>query len=344
MMKRIAVLVAAVMQLVSLTGCAQRYNGNMLAIAFYNCENFFDTRHAAGKMDEEFTPEGKYHYTERIYRQKVHNIATVIQRLAGGETGRGASLIGLAEVENDHVLNDLVSEPAIAQRHYKYIWFNGPDERGINIAMLYDPSVFRLIKADPVHVSLDGTGGKETTRDVLHAYGVLAGDTVHILVNHWPSRRGKEEESVRKRAIAAGVDKSIVSTIFAANRNARIIIMGDLNDNPTDASVKEVLGTKNNENEVGLQDLYDPMEALYASGQGTLEYKHKWDLFDQIILSGRWLHKSKGWHFDKAVIFNEDFLVDHYKKMDGYPHRSFAGTHWINGYSDHFPVIVYLKK
>jgi len=119
--------------------------------------------------------------------------------------------------------------------------------------------------------------------------------------------------------------------------------MGDLNDNPTDASVTQVLGAKGEKNEVTGSGLYDPWTAIYNSGTGTEEYKHNWNLFDQIIISGAFL-QNQGWRFDKAEIFKPDFLIDHYGKFEGYPHRSFVGTHWINGFSDHFPVIVYLTK
>jgi len=336
-------LIAFAIVLMSLSGCAQKSANNTLAIAFYNCENFFDTEHDQGKEDDEFTPEGKYHYTERIYHSKLHNIATVIQQLGNENTPDGPAIIGLAEIENGHVLNDLIQQPEIESRHYKYAWFDGPDQRGIDVAMLYNPKYFHLIKAMPLHVELGGMGDKENTRDVLHVIGVLAGDTVHVFVNHWPSRRGEEGASDAKRAAAAKVDRGAIDEIMKQLPTAKVIVIGDLNDNPVDASVTQVLGAKGDKN-VRTTELYDPMAELYNNGQGSLEYKHHWDLFDQIILSGACLKHVGHWHFDKAEIFNKDFLVDHYKKFEGQPHRSFAGTHWISGYSDHFPVIVYLSR
>jgi endonuclease/exonuclease/phosphatase family metal-dependent hydrolase len=336
------ILLLAVLPVISFTGCAQKTDYKELSIAFYNCENFFDTVHNPAKEDDEFTPDGKYHYTQKIYEQKVHNIATVMQSMGGAD---GPALIGMAEVENNTVLSDLVRQPELAKRNYHYEWFDGPDPRGINVALLYNPAIFRVLKAEPLHVDISGTGGKSVTRDVLHVYGVLAGDTVHILVNHWPSRRGGEDESGPKRAIAAKVNKDMVQSVLAKNPNAKVIIMGDLNDNPTDNSIMGILGAKGEQSEVPANGLYDPWTSIYKSGTGTEEYRHSWNLFDQIILSSAFLqnrnHKLK---YDKAEIFKPDFIIDHYKGHEGEPHRSFVGTHWINGYSDHFPVIVYFTK
>ena len=322
------------------SGCAQKANDHAVTIAFYNCENFFDTIHNPAKEDEEFTPAGKYHYTQKIYGQKVHNIATVIQSMDGAD---GPALIGMAEVENNTVINDLISQPEIARRAYKYEWFDGPDPRGINVALLYNPKYFRVLKAEPLHVDLSGTGGKMITRDVLHVQGILNGDTVHVFVNHWPSRRGGEEESEEKRIRAAKVNKDAITAVLKNNPDAKIIIMGDLNDNPTDNSITNMLGAKGEPGEVSQNGLYDPWIKIYKKGEGTEEYRGEWNLFDQLIISGSFLqNKNHKLHFEKVAIFKPDFIIDHYKGHEGQPHRSFVGTHWINGYSDHFPVILYL--
>ena len=324
------------------SGCATKASEHVVTVAFYNCENFFDYTHNPAKEDGEFTPAGKYHYTQRIFEQKVHNIATVMASMAGED---GPALIGMAEVENSTVLDALTSQPELARRGYKYEWFDGPDPRGINVALLYNPKYFRVLKAEPLHVDLSGTGGKSVTRDVLHVYGVLEGDTVHVFVNHWPSRRGGEAESEVKRELAAKVVKAAITSLMADNPDTKVIIMGDLNDNPTDNSITTVLGAKATANEVPRDGLYDPWTDIYKKGEGTEEYEHSWNLFDQVIVSGGLLrnnnHKLK---YEQAEIFRPDFIIDHYKGHEGEPHRSFVGTHWINGYSDHFPVIVYLSN
>jgi len=332
-------LLLAILFGISLSGCAQKTGAGDITIAFYNCENFFDTVHNPAKEDDEFTPEGKYHYTQKIYRQKVHNIATVIQSMGGED---GPAIIGLAEVENNTVLNDLVGQPEIARRGYKYEWFDGPDPRGINVAMLYNPKQFLVLRSEHLHVDLTGVNGKSITRDVLHVSGVLKGDTVEVFVNHWPSRRGGEDESIPKRAIAAKVVKDAIAKL---KPGAEVIVMGDLNDNPTDNSIVNVLGAKGNKNDIQPSGLYDPWADIYNSGTGTEEYKHSWNLFDQIIISGEFL-KNTGHklHYLRSEIYKPDFIVDHYKGHEGEPHRSFVGTYWINGYSDHFPVLMYMGK
>lgn len=326
--------------LVSCSGCAQ--NRNSIVVAFYNCENFFDTADNPAKADEEFTPTGKYRYTQRIYQQKLHNIATVIQAMGSNE---GPAILGMAEVENNTVLNDLVHQPEVAKKGYKYEWYDGPDPRGINVALLYNPAQFKVLKSEPLHVDLSGTGGKSVTRDVLHVYGILDGDTVHVFVNHWPSRIGGEDESSPKRAAAARVNKDAIDKIMKESPNAKVIVMGDLNDNPTDNSVANVLGAQADENSIRVAGLYDPWANIYTSGEGTETFRHHWNLFDQIIVSGGFLHNAKGkLHYERAEIFKPSFIVDTYKGYEGQPHRSFKGTYWINGYSDHFPVEVFLSK
>ena len=333
--------VLAAMLFLCFSGCAQKTDNHEITIAFYNCENFFDNVHNPAKEDEEFTPSGKYHYTQKIYEQKVHNIAMLMASMSGN----GPALIGMAEVENNTVLNALVSQPELVSRGYNYEWFDGPDPRGINVALLYNPKYFRVLKAEPLHVDLSGTGGKSVTRDVLHVYGVLNSDTVHVFVNHWPSRRGGEEASEQKREIAAQVVKDAITPLMKMNPDTKIIIMGDLNDNPTDKSITEILGAKGDQNEVSQDGLYDPWVNIYKKGEGTEEYDHNWNLFDQVIISGSLLHnKNHKLHYEKAEIYRPDFIVDHYKGHEGEPNRSFVGTHWINGYSDHFPVILYLSN
>jgi endonuclease/exonuclease/phosphatase family metal-dependent hydrolase len=318
---------------------AQSATGTHYAVAFYNCENLFDYFDNPLTADEEFTPGGKYHYTQKIYRQKLANIAAVIQKM---DNGSGPAVIGLAEVENTTVLRDLTEQPAIRSRKYRYVLHDGPDPRGINVGLLYDPARFRVLNSAPLPVNISTTGGKAVTRHVLHVTGILAGDTLHILVNHWPSRRGGEEKSEEKRAIAARVNKSTTDALLRKNKNARIIIMGDLNDNPTDNSISVILGAKADRGNVSTTGLFNPFASMHTSTTGTEVYRHRWNLFDQIICSGTLL-TGKGLHFQEAEIFKPGFIIDTYKGHEGEPHRSFKGTYWINGYSDHFPVVVYLS-
>lgn len=326
--------------------CATGQNQyKVLAIGFYNVENFFDTIHDPNKLDQDFTPDGSYHYTSDIYNQKLHNIATVLEKIATDVTPDGAAIIGMAEIENDRVLKDLVAQPEIKNRNYQYAWFYTPDERGISVAMLYNPKYLKILNAEPVHVPLESIGQKRPTRDILHIYGILAGDTVHILVNHWPSKSGGEAASAPGRKLAASIDKRIFDSLVAVNPNTKVIIMGDFNDNPTSEGIIKILKAKDDKNDAGLTDLYNPWINLYNKGLGTESYRDEWNLIDQVMVSGSFLQNNNNkWKYYKQEIFSKDFLITKMGQYKGQPHRSFAGTRWINGYSDHFPVVMYFVE
>lgn len=316
----------------------------VVAIGSYNCENLFDTVDDPRKMDEDFTPAGPYRYTDQVYKQKLHNIATVIQKMGTDITPDGPAVLGLVEIENDRVLKDLVSQPEIANRNYNYLWFPTSDERGISTAMLYNPKYLKVLNAEPVRVPMETIGQKRPTRDVLFVSGILSGDTVYFLVNHWPSKSGGEAASAPGRRLAARVDKHIVDSLTKVNPASKIIIMGDLNDNPTSEGVVEVLRAKSDKSEVSLSELYNPWIDMYKKGLGTESYQGEWNLIDQIMLSGGLVKNLNGnWRYHKAEIFNQSFLVNKMGKDKGLPHRSFTISQvWDNGYSDHFPVLVYL--
>lgn len=316
------------------------------AIAFYNFENLFDTLDDPKKFDEDFTPKGAYQYTTEIYHQKLHNLATVLQRLAAETTPDGPALIGTAEIENDLVLQDLVAQPEIKSRNYQFIRFESPDSRGIDVALLYNPKYFKVLHSQALltDISKYGTKGGRT-RDVLYVSGILAGDTVNVFVNHWPSRRGGQAASEPLRRIAAGVSKKVIDSLMNINPNTKVIVMGDLNDDPVDESITEVLGAKGDIDKVKTSGLYNPWVSFYKKGLGTLGYDDRWNLFDQIMISEAFLKKGDDhWRYYKAEVFNRDFLISKFGQYKGYPHRSFAGETWINGYSDHLPTIIYLVK
>lgn len=323
-MKRIEILLAL---LLTLTSCAAQEDQQHCAVAFYNVENLFDTVDDPATMDDEFTPTGRYRYTDKVYRQKLHNIATVIGEL-------DAVLVGLAEIENNTVLKDLTAQPELKKYNYKYAWYNSPDPRGIDVALLYDPAHFMVLHTEAVPVRMKGL----VTRDVLYVQGILDGDTVHVHVNHWPSRGEGMQESIPKRRAAAIIVEKNIRSILAANPKAKIIVMGDLNDNPGDESISEVLGAKNDRN----AQLYNPWLGLHHSGKGTSVYNRKWDHFDQVIIS-KAFQAGDGWHYEKAEIFDAAFIRNKGFE-DAYPLRSFKGYHWNNGYSDHLPVVLHLRR
>jgi endonuclease/exonuclease/phosphatase family metal-dependent hydrolase len=330
--------------LVNCFGQKQQYK--VVAVGFYNCENFFDTLHDPNKKDEEFTPSGTYHYTSDVYKSKQHNIATVLGKLGTDVTPDGAAIIGMAEVENDRVLSDLVEQPELKERHYKYAWFYTPDERGISTAMLYNPKYLTVLSSGPIHVATELLPAKRTTRDILHVYGVLAGDSVHILVNHWPSKSGGEAASAPGRKLAATTLKHYTDSLLANNPRAKFLILGDFNDNPNSEGIADILEAKAEKEDVKLGNIYNPWMNMYRRGLGTENYRGEWNLIDQIMVSGAFLdRKEEKWKFYNAEIGSRDFLTHNTGNNKGLPHRSFSlARRWDNGFSDHFPVLVYLVE
>lgn len=320
----------------------QQKNTGNVTVAFYNCENLFDTHHQPGKQDNDFTPTGKYHYTQYIFEQKLHNIATVFQSMDGSDNN--LAIAGLAEIENDKVLDDLCKQPELSNKHFRHICHEGPDPRGIDVGFIYDPSLFVLLKEEVVPLIFTGTGHSSHGRDILHVYGILDGDTVHVFVNHWTSRRQGEDESERKRVQAAQANKDVIDQLMEKDPNTRVIVMGDLNDNPTDRSIIEILAAKSDRDKTGRSELYNPFTDLYNRGEGTEKYRSKWNLFDQVMISGSLLQNTTHHlHYDEAEIYHPDFIVNHKKHSDE-PKRSFVGSKWANGYSDHYPVLIKLEK
>ncbi|MBC7651521.1 MAG: endonuclease/exonuclease/phosphatase [Deinococcales bacterium] len=329
------------------TFAQEKTNYKIAVIAFYNCENFYDTINNPAVNDDEFTPEGPRNYNGKIYWNKVEKLATVISRIGTDDNVDGAAVIGLAEIENDTVLNDLIKHPLLKKRNYKYIHYDSKDARGVDVAMLYNPKYFTLLDSKALFVALP-SGSKDAyyTRDVLWVKGNLDGEPIHIMVNHWPSRLGGEERSAPGRAAAAAVCKMQMTKIAETEPNAKVAIMGDLNDDPTSPSITKVLQAKAKITDVKPGGLFNPWTDLYKKGIGTLAYQDAWGLFDQIIISYPWLNKIQtGFFYYKQVIFNKEFLVENVGRYKGYGMRTWDGMTYRGGYSDHFPTyLVMLKK
>ncbi len=333
----------------SFTDClfGQKQTYKVAIAAFYNCENFYDTTDNPSVDDNDFTPNGIRNYTSQRYNEKVTHIATVLSQMGSDMSVDGAALIGLAEIENDTVLNDLVHHPILQNRNYQIIHYDSKDARGIDVAFLYNPKYFSVIRSKKLPVRIhSGTSGYYFSRDILWVKGVLDGDTVHVLVNHWPSRRGGEERSSEGRFTAAQIDKNLIDSIHHFQPNSKIILMGDLNDEPISPSITQVLKAKGKTNEVNEGELYNPWVDLYKSGIGTLAYNDAWSLFDQIIINYNWLPKKQsGYFFYQPHVFKKDLMVENMGKYKGYPMRTYDGNTYRGGYSDHFPTyIVFLKK
>ncbi len=315
-------------------------------IAFYNLENLFDTINDPDKNDEDFLPTGSYLYTGDVYKDKLGKLSDVLSQIGKDISPDGFSLLGVAEIENRQVLEELVSQPKLSSRNLKIIHYDGPDERSIDCALLYNPKYFKVTSSTPLFVKLQNSDGKlHYTRDILWVTGLYDGELIHVFVNHWPSRRGGEEASAPSRATAAGVCKHVIDSLMKIDVRTKVIIMGDLNDDPSSASIKEVLGAKNKISDVKSGDLYNPWQDFLKKGIGTLAYNDSWNLFDQIILSSAFLEKEQsGFFFKKAQIFNRNFLIEQTGKYKGYPMRTYNGNKYNYGYSDHFPTYCVLFK
>lgn len=311
-------------------------------IAFYNVENLFDTQRDPKIIDEDFTPDGKLNWTEEKYQKKLNNLAFVINQL-GTPLSKGAAIVGVAEVENRKVLQDLVNTGNLKKKNYKIVHIDSPDARGIDVALLYDPLLFKVTSSKAIPFTIPGKKDIKT-RDMLVVNGYLAGEPISIIVNHWPSRRGEGSDALRERA--AEICKQISDSIYKANPKTGIIIMGDMNDDPKDKSTSTVLDAKRNMNQVKAGGLYNTMWAIHDSGIGTLCYKGEWNLFDQIIISQNLLKQntSNKLSFIKAEVFNKDFLFQKSGAFKGYPLRTLSGATFLNGYSDHLPTLIYLQK
>lgn len=312
-------------------------------VAFYNLENLFDTINNEGVNDEEYTPQGSLKWNTVKYNAKQEKMSYAISQLGIDVTPVGAAIIGVCEVENRLVLEDLVSRQHLAKRNYEIVHYDGPDRRGVDVALLYNPRYFTVSNSKSYPVN-DPEVFNYPTRDQLMVSGFLQGERVHIIVNHWPSRGGGEA-SVPRRAAAAKVTRSIVDSLFRVEPRARIMVMGDFNDDPFNESVAVVLGAKKDIETVKPGQLYNPFWKTLERGVGTLTYRDQWNLFDQIILSHELLNKERGkLKFWKSEVFNRSFLMQNEGRYKGSPLRTHGGGVWLNGYSDHLPTMVYLIK
>lgn len=316
----------------------------VVCVGFYNIENLFDTINQPDVRDEEFTPEGRNRWDSQRYHEKLVNLSKVISQIGTEMTPDGAAVLGLCEVENRSVLEDLAKEPEIEDRNYQIVHFDGPDRRGVDNALFYNPKYFTETNSRTHRLLIEGRDDF-FTRDQLVVSGLLDGEMIHFVVNHWPSRYGGQKRSEPLRIAAAGLTRSIVDSLLAIDPQAKIIVMGDLNDDPVDKSVKKVLNTAANPDRLTEKELYNPTEKLFKQGIGTLAYRDSWNLFDQMILSPALVgddHSS--FKFFRVNVFNQPWMLQKEGTFKGYPLRSFGGGTYLGGYSDHFPVYLYLIK
>ncbi|MBG6133090.1 exonuclease III [Aquimarina sp. EL_43] len=328
--------------------CAQEKKEYVIhTIAFYNLENLFDPEDDPITFDDDRTPKGKDHWTYKLYTHKVKNMARTISEIGKGLAINSPAILGVAEIENRKVLEDLVNDPNLRSKDYSIVHFDSPDRRGIDVALLYQNALFKVKNYNKHELIIydKDTAKRVFTRDQLLVSGYLDGDLIHIIVNHWPSRRGGEARSRYKREKAAALNKKIMDSLFATDPYAKIITMGDLNDNPNDLSVKKILKAKQHRKNIEIKGLYNPMAKLAKKGLGSLAWRDQWSLFDQIIISKSFLDSDySSYRYYKAGVFNPEYLITPTGKYKGYPFRSYTNNAYTGGYSDHFPVYIYLIK
>ena len=317
----------------------------VVCIGYYNLENLFDTIYNPElSNNEEFTPGGDNNWDTKRYNKKLSNMAFVISKIAADVTPDGPALLGVSEIANRGVLEDLVKDPQIADREYKIIHYDSPGRRGIDVALLYQEKYFLPVNSKSVELTMpEDTSFR--TRDQLVVSGLLNGEMIHVVVNHWPSRSGGEKRSRPKRNAAGKLARHIVDSLLMLDQNAKILVVGDLNDDPVNPSVEQYLRAKGEKNELEKGDLYNPMYPLYKAGIGSLAYRDRWNLFDQVIISQSLLGDDMSdFKFYKAVVFNKKYLLQKEGAYAGYPLRTFGGGVYLGGYSDHFPVYVLLIR
>ena len=332
------------------TGASQAQKKfSVYGVGFYNLENLFDTCHDAGKNDYEYLPDGANRWTGLKYSSKLKNMARVLSEMGTDKLpGVGCAAIGVSEVENAKCLEDLCNQEPLKAKNFKYLLLEGPDRRGVDCGLVYNPKLFQVrdVKLVP-YIYILPEDSARATRGFLTVSGTLAGEHVAIVVNHLPSRGATSfyrEEGGRQIRL-------VVDSLVKADPNVKILVMGDMNDDPQDKSMAEALVAKHKMKDVPNEPggLWNPWWDVLASGTGTLQYDGKWNLFDQIIVSNALLDRDgkkdyktlKLWNYQ---IFRRDYLFQKEGKYKGNTLRTHAGGAWLNGYSDHLPTVVYLIK
>ena len=344
-MKRIFILLPLLLTLCVIQARKRPPIPQTFAVGFYNLENLFDTIHDEGKNDFQHLPDGTYRWTTEKYIHKMRNTSRVLADMGTDSLPRvGCAVIGVAEVENKHCLDDLVGQPPLAARGYRYVHIEGPDQRGIDCALLYQPSLFQVKDVTLVpYRYLMPQDSLRATRGFLVVSGTMAGEAVTVVVCHLPSRGAESyyrEEGGRQLRV-------VRDSLLAANPLLKLLIMGDMNDDPQDRSMADCLGGRRCKDAVGEGDMYNPWWDELAAGKGTLLYQGAWNLFDQILLSPTLVsHSSPNPQLQLCghQVFCREYLLQQEGNYKGSPLRTFSSNNWLDGYSDHLPTIVYLRK
>ncbi len=357
-MKRNILVSLILLLLLSLTAGAQK-TGQNYVIGFYNLENLFDIYDDPVKNDQEFTPEGKNHWTQAKYEKKLHNLATVIRAMADNNK-RWHTILGISEIENRLVIEDLVSQPEIAGANYQIVHYDGPDRRGVDVALLYKPEQFTLLDSESIPFDFnsdidfsDTDTAYFKTRDILMVHGEIAGEEFAFYVAHLPSRVGGKGGNLRGRGAEIIYNHS--REMERRHPGIKIVVMGDMNDNPTDESMAGYLHGRESIGEVTPEDFYSPYISMLKAGYGSLCYQGVWSIYDlQLVnynlacapdggLKIQPVTKNHGKEY-YGVVFKRPWMTTQKGQYKGYPFRTFSNGSFIGGYSDHYPTYIVIGK
>lgn len=338
----------------TIANSAQQLDANkkyeVACVGFYNLENLFDTLVDPDTnkiLQDDFTVHSDKAWNTEKYNKKMANLDEVLSQLGvSASNPDGAAVLGVCEIENRAVLEDLVKQPKIKDRDYQIVHYESPDHRGIDVGFLYQPKYFTVTSSKTYTLTLPDDENF-TTRDQLLVSGKLNGEEIHFVVCHWPSRRGGEKRSRHKRIAAGELAKSIVDSLQKVDPLAKVIVMGDLNDDPISPSVKNAMSSVGNIKKLKEGDMFNPMESLNKRGIGTLAWRDVWNLFDQMILTQGLISEDNSfstYSYFTARVYNKEFLKQSSGSFKGYPLRTYVGKTFMGGYSDHFPVFMYLVR
>ena len=353
----IALAVAAIL-LLSPSARAQKVQKSHV-IGFYNLENLFDTYHDEGKNDYEYLPDGANQWTEVKYRKKLHNMAEVIRAMKD-DNKVYHTILGVSEIENRNVLEELVIQPEIADANFQIVHYDGPDRRGVDCALLYRPDQFTLLESRSIPFTFDSQNIKFDmdslemadfrTRDVLEVRGTIGDEMFAFYVTHLPSRIGGKSGFLRSRGAEIIYENAM--ELMRKYPGIKIAVMGDMNDNPYDESMVTYLRGKENVEEVGEEDFFDPFLSMIKAGFGSLAYQGVWSIFDIIMVNSNLLNAPKGTYKIQPIVnkkfygrvFQKPFMTQQEGQYKGTPKRTSSNGAFINGYSDHYPTYIVISK
>lgn len=356
-MKR-SFIVAALLILMSLSASAQKTQQNYV-IGFYNLENLFDIYDDPVKNDNEFLPEGKNKWTQAKYEKKLHNMAKVIRSMADNNK-RWHTILGISEIENRLVIEDLVSQPEIADANYQIVHYDSPDRRGVDVALLYKPDQFTYLDSESIPFDFnsdidfsDTDTSYFKTRDILMVHGLIAGEHFAFYVAHLPSRVGGKGGNLRSRGAEIIYNHS--REMEAKYPGIKIVAMGDMNDNPTDDSMAKYLHGQERLENVTPTEFYSPYISMLKAGYGSLCYQGVWSIYDLELVNYNLAHAPNGGlkiqpvtknHGKEyyGVVFKRPWMTTQKGQYKGYPFRTFSNGAFVGGYSDHYPTYIVVGK